>query len=250
MAPRVPTASVRASVRSRAARALLLAGLAMAGAGASASPWPAGTLDEVARFARDAAERATSGLEGLSRIEVRVGDADPRLQLAPCRQVELRAVPGAGAIGRTRVNLQCVQGDARWSISLPVTVEVWATAWVAARSVPAGSSLQADDYKPAVVDIAHDRSAVVPPAQAPLGRELQRSLAPGETLRQAHLRSRQWFAAGDTVRVLAVGSGFAVVGSGQALSAGVEGQPARIRTESGRIVSGTATGERAVEIRL
>jgi flagella basal body P-ring formation protein FlgA len=52
------------------------------------------------------------------------------------------------------------------------------------------------------------------------------------------------------VKGLAVGPGFALEGEGQALSNGVEGQPARIRTESGRVLTGQPVGERRVELTM
>ena len=211
---------------------------------------PADSLKEVEAFARAAAERVASTTPGFNRIEVRLGTPDPRLKLAACRRTEVRAVAGSPAVGRTRVGLHCVDGDARWSISLPVTVEVWGSGLVAVRAVPAGSVLQSSDLKDGIIDTAAERSPHWVREQAPEGRELQRALAPGEALRQSHLRSRQWFAAGDTVRVLGRGAGFTVVGSGQALSAGIEGQTARIRTENGRILSGIASGDRSIEVPL
>ena len=61
---------------------------------------------------------------------------------------------------------------------------------------------------------------------------------------------RHWFAAGEVVTVVAVGAGFAVSAEGLALGPGLEGQLTRVRTESGRIVSGMPTGERRLEIAL
>ena len=69
-------------------------------------------------------------------------------------------------------------------------------------------------------------------------------------MRQAHIKARQWFAAGETVKVIAAGDGFALESSGQAVTNGIEGQPARVRTEGGRIVTGVATGERRLELTL
>ena len=57
-------------------------------------------------------------------------------------------------------------------------------------------------------------------------------------MRQGHSRARQWFTAGETVRVVAAGPGFALESEAQALSNGIEGQPARVRTESGRVLTG------------
>ena len=52
------------------------------------------------------------------------------------------------------------------------------------------------------------------------------------------------------MRLVAAGSGFSVSGEGQALAAGVEGQTVRVRTESGRVVSGLPVAERLVEVAL
>ena len=52
------------------------------------------------------------------------------------------------------------------------------------------------------------------------------------------------------VRIVAAGRGWRIHGEGQALNPGVEGQAVRVRTESGRIVSGMAVAERQVEVAL
>jgi len=91
--------------------------------------------------------------------------------------------------------------------------------------------------------------AIVDPGQA-IGRTLGQALRPGQSLRAGHLKPRIWFAAGDTVKVLALGTGFALEAEGQALSNGIEGQPARIRTENGRVLTGQPVGERRVELTM
>ena len=52
------------------------------------------------------------------------------------------------------------------------------------------------------------------------------------------------------MRLVAAGSGWRINGEGQALAAGVEGQSVRVRTESGRVVSGVPVAERLVEVVL
>ncbi|HEY6510853.1 MAG TPA: flagellar basal body P-ring formation chaperone FlgA, partial [Burkholderiaceae bacterium] len=76
------------------------------------------------------------------------------------------------------------------------------------------------------------------------------ALRPGQAVREADLKARQWFAAGDTVRVISAGPGFAISADGQALAAGIEGRPVKVRIEGGRVVSGRATAERRVEVML
>ena len=72
----------------------------------------------------------------------------------------------------------------------------------------------------------------------------------GVPVRVADLKQRQWFAAGDTVQLVARGAGFSVGGEGQAMNPGIEGQPVRVRTDNGRVLSGLAVGHNRVEVPL
>jgi len=185
-----------------------------------------------------------------ARVEIVPGTLDPRLQLAPCARIEPFLPGAARPWGRTRLGLRCIDGPTAWTAYLPITVKVLAPGIVLRAPRPAGSVLQAEDLAMAEVDWAAAASAVLAQPEMALGRSLARPLAAGEALRVADLRARRWFAAGDTVRLVAVGSGFAVAGDGQALGDGIEGQTVRVRTESGRVLSGRATGERRVELSL
>ena len=50
--------------------------------------------------------------------------------------------------------------------------------------------------------------------------------------------------------VSARGNGFSVASAGQALNHGMEGQPVRVKVESGRVVVGMPVGDRLVELPL
>lgn len=183
-----------------------------------------------------------------TRVEVEVGSLDPRLKLAPCDQIQPYLPANARLWGRSRIGLRCTSGPTRWNVFLPVTVKVLAKALVATRALPAGTVLAESDLAQEEVDLAEDSAvALVSPEQA-VGRTLDRPLAAGRSLRQNHLKARHWFAAGETVQLVAQGPGFRVSGAGQALTAGIEGQPVRIRTESGRILTAEAVGERRAEV--
>lgn len=196
------------------------------------------------------AARAVLGAEVPVRVELTVGQLDPRLRLAPCTKVDVAMPAGHRPWGRTRIGLRCVQGPVAWNVTLPLTVKVHAPALVVAQSLPTGTVLQAAHLQTAEVDWAENASPVVTGADAAVGRTLARPVSAGHSLRQADLKQRQWFAAGDPVRIVAVGPGFAVSGEGVALSPGLEGQPARIRTESGRLLTGMPRGDRRVEVTL
>jgi flagella basal body P-ring formation protein FlgA len=194
---------------------------------------------------------AGSGLApGTVRVEIEPGRLDPRLRLAPCDRIEPYLPPGARAWGRSRVGLRCVQGPTAWNVYLPVTVKVFAPAWVAAVALPAGAVLQPGQLSLAEVDWTAAATPPLADAAALVGRQLARPLAPGAPVRTADLQQRQWFAAGDTVQLVARGSGFSVGGEGQAITPGIEGQPVRVRTGNGRVLSGLAVGRNRVELAL
>lgn len=213
---------------------------------------PAGVAhaqDPIQQQARQFAA-ASLQLDKGSRVEVEVGALDPRLRLAPCEDIQPYLPPNVRLWGRSRIGIRCLRGATRWNVYLPVTVKVYATALVARRALPVGSTMTEDVLTQAEVDLAEEPShALLRPEQA-VGRTLVRPVEAGRSLRLAHLQPRQWFAAGDTVQVVAQGSGFRVAAEGQALTPGKEGQPARVRTESGRVLTADPVGERRVELRL
>jgi flagella basal body P-ring formation protein FlgA len=202
-------------------------------------------FDQVMGLAREQA-----GAPAGARVEVIPGQLDPRLRLAPCDQIQPYLPPGARPWGKTRVGLRCARGPVAWNVYLPVTVKVWAPALVTAVSVAADTPLSAEQLQLAVVDIAEQASPVYTRSDELVGRRLSRALAAGTALRADSLRARIWFAAGDTVQVDSVGNGFRISGEAEALSPGVEGQPVRLRSASGKLLSAWPVGERRAEIRL
>lgn len=229
--------------------ALAAGALGTAGA-ADAAALPAELAAQVQRLAAGAAAVVWGSAAKAPRIEVEVGRLDPRLRLAPCQQIVPYLPAGARPLGRTRVGLRCAQGERAWNVSLPVVVRLWAPSLAAATALPAGTVLEARHLITAEVDLAERADPAIGEPAALLGRTLARGLAAGDALRRGDLKSRQYFAAGDTVRIVAVGPGYAVSSEGQALGPGLEGQTAKVRTESGRVVSGLATGERRIEVTL
>jgi flagella basal body P-ring formation protein FlgA len=233
-------------------RALGWTGLVLFGLLGAAAPAGAegGAAIDAALFDDVRALALGKAAEGGARVEVVLGQLDPRLRLAPCRSIEPYLPPGVRLWGKARIGLRCKAGPTPWNVYLPVTVKVFGRALVLPAGAAAGSVLTEADLAEAEVDLAEDHTAaLVDPRQA-VGRALAQNLKPGQTLRQTHLKSRQWFVAGETVRVIASGPGFALESEAQALSNGIEGQPARVRTESGRVLTGLPSGERRLEVAL
>lgn len=184
------------------------------------------------------------------RVEVSLGQLDPRIRLAPCDRVKAYLPAGARLWGRTRVGLRCEQGAVRWNVYWPVQVKVWGQALVATVPLKAGSVVAPSDVAQAEVDLAGSGSPALVRAADIVGRALVRSISPGQSLRQDDVKARRWFAAGDPVRLNVKGPGFMVAAEGVALGPGDEGRCARVRTEQGRVVCGEPVGERLVEVTL
>ena len=256
MKPPAPAlAYARGARHARAAGSMLLCALLLScaalRAAAQAAPEPPALDADLLQRLQALGEQAGAGLApGVARVEIEPGRLDPRLRLAPCERIEPYLPSGARVWGRSRVGLRCVQGPAAWNVSLPVTVKVFAPAWVLAAPQPAGSVLQAEQLRQAEVDWAAASTPPLVDLSRLVGRQLSRPLPAGAPVRATDLRQRQWFGAGDTVQITARGPGYSVGGSGQAMSAGIEGQPVRVRIDNGRVLTGQAVGQNRVEVLL
>ena len=184
------------------------------------------------------------------RMEVKLGVLDSRLRLASCARVEPYLPPGTRLWGKTRLGLRCLEGASKWNVFLPLTVKAVGKAWVVRRDVAPGAQLGVADLMQAEVDWAEEASPVAADATQWQGQVATRALTTGQVLRQNMLRPMQVFQAGTQVRVLAQGSGFQITSDGQALSAGVVGQPAKVRMDNGRVMSGTVLDARTVRLEI
>lgn len=209
-----------------------------------------GSTNTSANAAVGAVVQAGPRKQGAPRFEVVVGRLDRRLHLAPCDKVEPYVPKGMRLWGRSRIGLRCAVGTTHWNVYLPITVKVFGPGLVATSGLTAGSTVTPADVTIGEVDLALDTSgAVLRPALA-VGRTLTRALGAGQSVRESDLKARQWFAAGETITLVADGDGFTVSGDAQALNAGIEGQPVRVRTPGGRVLTGQPVGERRVELTL
>lgn len=225
---------------------LLLA--AAAGAGAQAQT---PDLQDMARaWVLDSVKTSQTNTAGNLRMDVVVGALDARLKLAPCGNMETYLPAGSRLWGKTRVGVRCVDGMSRWNVSLPVTISAWGKAWVVRGQLPVGAVVTQNDVVEADVNWAEESSPVLRDPAVWLGYMATRSLTTGQTLRADMVRPAQVFQAGSQVKVVAQGPGFQIASDGQALTAGVVGQMARVRMDSGRVASGVVLDVKTVKIEL
>ncbi len=231
----------------------LLAGAARAGGSGGDSQNLAQNLEQTAREWLQPALEAALPADGAAaplRPEVEIGSLDSRLRLAPCDRVEPYLPPGSRLWGRSRVGLRCVEGPRRWNVYLPVTVKAFGPAWVLKRAVAAGDTLAQEDAELAEVDWAAHRAGILAVPERWVGLETAFPLTPGQALREHMVRPLKAFDAGAQVRVMGGSGGVRVGATGQALTAGLVGQPARVRLPGGKVVTGQVQPDQTVELAL
>ncbi len=239
----------------RGALGLLMWMLAMSGVAQAQSVSPdADAEPEVLRATQQWLDAAVANLRSSEsvplRLEVEVGQLSSRLKLAPCAKVEPYIPTGNQLWGKTRLGVRCVDGPSRWNVFLPVTVKAFGPAWVMKGNVLPGTVLTEEDAMEADVDWAQERNVILGTPSQWVGQVAARSLTAGQALRQGMTRPAQVFQAGAQVRVVAQGPGFQITTAGQAMSAGYVGQPARVKMDNGRVMSGVVLDDRTIRMAI
>jgi flagella basal body P-ring formation protein FlgA len=216
---------------------------------AAVAPRPA-TSNTVGDAIRATAEQflrqQTVGLPG--QIGIAVNPVSPR-GLAVCTGLEAFLPPGTRLWGRTMVGVRCL-GEHPWTLYVQAHISVHATYYVAARDIAPGQTIEQPDLVARDGDLANlPRSVVTDPAQA-VGALAQNRITAGLPLRQDMIRAPLAIQLGQTVRLVASGEGFSISTDGSAMQNAATGQPIRVKTRSGQIVSGIVKADNTVQIPL
>lgn len=192
-------------------------------------------------------EQQTAGQPG--DVKIKVNNPDAPLKLAACAQPEAFLPNGARLAGRILVGVRCTSGK-QWQVFLPAEIRVSASVWVANRPLLAGVQVAFSDLRLETVDITTFSSAVVTQPEQALGKTVARSIAAGLPVRLDALKNEDTIAAGETVRVDCVGTGFKVSAEGKAVSNANASQSVQVRMPSGQILNGIVRPGKVVEIRI
>lgn len=182
------------------------------------------------------------------RLVVEVANLDSRLKQAPCDSVEPFVPAGARLWGRTTIGIRCADG-VQWNVALPIHVRVFGPALVASTTLLAGTPASDGAFRMAEIELSRQSGKVLDDPTLLDGKVLSRAIAAGQPLRASDLRVLQTVTPGDPVHIKLIGNGFEIGAEGVALSGAGEGQTVRVRTDAGKVLSGTTRG-RTVEIRM
>lgn len=179
------------------------------------------------------------------RIEIGRILESPRYE--GCRAWTASLPRGRRAWGQLSVAVHCSDG-ARAALYVPATVKVSGPYVVVQRSIAGGDAILDADLRIEHGEVSSLAADVLrDPAEAS-GQIARQGLTSNQPLRANQLRAPLAVTAGQTVKLVAQGEGFAVSYEGQALNTASVGQAVRVRVAGGRIVSGKARSEGVVEL--
>ncbi len=226
---------------------ILISCLALAVGLAAAPAWadpqdPAQVQAAVEAFVR----AQTVSLPG--RVEVGVGAVDPRLKLARCESLDAFLPAGARLWGNATVGVRCASPK-KWSLFVPVQVQVWADVVVSARALTRGQTLTTADLASQQLDLAQLPQGVFTDPNLLFGKLVTASVAGGTPLRHDMLRAARVVLQGQTVRVVFTGDGLSVSSEGRALGNAGVGEAVQVRMASGKLIKGIVQAPGTVEVR-
>ena len=203
-------------------------------------------LADLERAALAHARAQTAEVQG--RVEIEAIGLDPRTRLPACGRTSATTAPGTRLWGRTYVVVRCEEPGG-WSVNVPLVVRVHAPVLVTSRAMGRGERIDAPDLTTREYDLTQLPIGVLTDAGQAVGRTTIAALPAGATLRPDMLRGALFVKQGQQVRLEYAGDGFRVASEGRAMNNAVESAVVRVKTPSGRIVSGIATEPGVVEVR-
>jgi len=202
-------------------------------------------MAEIRQAADAYARQQTAHMTG--QVSVTVG-AIEAMQLAACAKLQAFMPLGAKLWGNSNIGVRCAQG-ADWTVYVPVTVRVQAPVVVAARPLPSGRQLVAEDLSLQMAELTQLPAGVISNQEDALGKVLSYGVVAGNPLRQDMLRAPILVRQGQSVRLVAQGAGFKVSSEGRALNNAAIGQQVQVKAQNGQTVSGIVKPDGTVEVR-
>ena len=214
----------------------------------NAAEWQ--SIDSIEKAAQRFMQKS-AGKNGLD-MEFNVEKLDSRLHLAQCQRalsVRPRSKIKPGAMS---LQIEC-HGNKAWKIYLPVRVKIWRTVLAAARPLPRGHRITAEDVISVREAQNSSNQARYMQDQLPdlLGKIVNRSQASGRPFDARFLKAPLWVKRGQTVTLLAETSSIQIRMKGNALADGAKGDLIKVRNlSSRRIVEGVVVKPGVISVTM
>lgn len=184
------------------------------------------------------------------RIDYQIRSLDPRLALAACPEPLNTELKSVNSIGRINLKVSCLHQQ-RWSIYVPVEVDLYRPVVVALMPIPRGEAITAAQLEQREMNISQLNGSYFTDLNEVVGMQARRTLNADSPVIAQHIEPPLLIKKGETVVVTAKSGGLAVKIPGIALNNGHQGQQISVRNkQSKRVVEGTVTGPGQVSITM
>ena len=200
---------------------------------------------DVERVAEAFVRAQTANLPG--RVVIQLAPLEARPGLTRCENVEAYVPAGTRLWGNSTVGVRCTKPQ-KWTLFIPVQVQVWADVAVSAHALTRGQTLSAADIVTQNLDLAQLPHRVFTDPDALIGKMVSSQVAGGTPLRADMLRAATVILQGQTVRVVFTGEGVSVSSEGRALGNAGVGEPLQVRMASGKVIKGIVKAPGTVEV--
>jgi flagella basal body P-ring formation protein FlgA len=206
-------------------------------------------LNEIQKRARDFLLAQSHGQT--ESLEIRVEPLDPRLRLNPCgKELEAFQPGGSQTLGNTTVGIRC-PGPQPWTLYVRVGVRIFAEVLVAARFLPAGTTLSASDLRTERRELSLLAGNYETVPERLIGKRLRRSQPVGRVIPPQAVMATPLIKKGERVIILAHQNGMEVSTSGIALDDADLGERLRVRNESSqKVIEGKVIAAQRIEVIL
>lgn len=184
------------------------------------------------------------GKEKFSRdVRLRISQLDTRLKLVQCEKaIRFELIRPAHQSRNITVKTLC-DSRKRWSIYVPITLEVYADIVVAARDLGRGTIISDEDLDTIRIDTSSLPTGHIVDKSRVLGMELKRSTRSGGYLLLSSMEKPRVINKGDVVLVESRNSTLSVATKGTALNNGQVGEQIKVRNDqSDRVVDALVAG--------
>lgn len=184
-----------------------------------------------------------------ARIEI--GRLDPRLRLPACpTPLETFATGKRSTVGAVTVGVRCT-ADKPWTLYVSARVVVFGEVVVAARAVPRGHAITAEDVRLARKDLSRLSYGWLTTVDEAVGKTAKRAYAPAQVLQPNQLAAPKLVRRGEQVIVRVARDGLEVSMTGKALSDGVLGEQIQVRSRgSSRVIEAEVVAAGVVRVHI
>lgn len=192
----------------------------------------------------------TSSASLLGQVAVSVVPANQKLKLASCETIEAFFPGSSKAWGKTSVGLRCHDDGVRWVIYMQGNVSVYGDFLVAATNLGQGQVIGPRDVRFQRGDLTTLPPNIFTSEKQVIGRVSRIAMNAGTVLKQEMAELPTVVKTGQNVRIMSMGNGFNISAEGQAQNNATQGQMVHVRVASGKTITGVASANGQVEIRI